>query len=228
MTAGVYVEVSGVMVANVMGKGTFTFPKDDQGKSVSTATNWSWHTDGTTDNITADNNNATGSWSLSIDESDRKSYTVSLASAVEVDNKTVEAVSLTLSNDKANVTNSMLLLPNETATTAWANSSDETKKGTYLAVKCTIWNKADVTSDGKTDTDVKLHEGWAVIPVSFTWNPGKRYIYTFVFGNGNGGVDGGNNDTPNPGEDPVLVPIDYTVTVDDFDKIVVDEIIMNK
>ena len=220
-----YVEISGVMVANVMGKGTFTFPKDVYGVSVSTNGNWTLH--GGTDTDTEDNANTTGSWVLSTDDGDRKSYTAALTSAVPVDNDNA-VVSLTLSNDKENVGNSMLLLPNETATTAWVNTDALTKKGTYLAVKCNIWNKANVSSSGKQSTDVKLHEGWAVIPVSFTWKPGKKYIYTFVFGNGNGGIDGGNSDTPTPNTDPVLVPIDYTVTVDDFDKIVVSDVTMNK
>ena len=48
---------------------------------------------------------------------------------------------------------------------------------------------------------------------------GKKYIYTFVFGEGNGGYDGGADpDDPSPSEEPVLTPITYTVTVDDFQK----------
>jgi hypothetical protein len=70
-----------------------------------------------------------------------------------------------------------------------------------------------------SESDVCLHSGWAVIPVSFDWEPGKKYIYTFVFGEGNGGYEGGEDpDSPTPGVDPVLTPITYTVTVDDFQK----------
>lgn len=226
-----YVEISGVMVANVMSKGTFTFPKNNTGESLSTSNNWTTHVtppavspDTDADNM--DNAYNVGSWTLSPSESDRKSYSVSFNPAIKVDNLNDDPISLTLSNDKESVTNSMLLLPNEIATDAWENTDP---KGTYLAVNCSIWNKAVVTTDGKTGNDVLLHQGWAVIPISFNWLPGNKYIYTFNFGNENGGIDGGTDpDTPTPGVNPVLVPISYTVTVDDFDKIVLDPTDMKK
>ena len=96
-------------------------------------------------------------------------------------------------------------------------------------VDCQIW-----------DGDVQL---WPVenttaevaIPVSeITWAQGKKYIYTFIFGEGGGYVpptdpddltpdpdspkpdpDKPDPDKPQPG-DPVLVGINFTVTVDDF------------
>ena len=52
------------------------------------------------------------------------------------------------------------------------------------------------------------------IPADFTWEQGKKYIYTFVFGKGNGGYD----PDPDPSDPatPVLVPITFDITVDDF------------
>ena len=89
--------------------------------------------------------------------------------------------------------------------------------GSYLAVNCKIYNVAGEAYN--STSDVCLHSGWAVIPVSFDWKPGKKYIYTFVFGEGNGGYEGGEDpDSPTPGVTPVLTPITYTVTVDDFQK----------
>lgn len=52
------------------------------------------------------------------------------------------------------------------------------------------------------------------IPVSaITWEQGKKYIYTFIFGEGGGYVPPTEDDDE---PEPVLVPISFTVTVDDF------------
>ena len=47
------------------------------------------------------------------------------------------------------------------------------------------------------------------------WKQGKRYVYTLIFGEG-GGFDPENPDPENPDPEPVLVPITFDVTVDDF------------
>ena len=77
-------------------------------------------------------------------------------------------------------------------------------------IKCKIRN---VAGDEVADDDVYL---WGTaseakelaIPVSLTWKQGVKYIYTFVFGEGIGGYD--------PEGEEVLVPITFSVTVDDF------------
>jgi hypothetical protein len=44
------------------------------------------------------------------------------------------------------------------------------------------------------------------------WKQGKRYVYTLIFGEG-----GGFNPDPDPeNPEPVLVPITFDVTVDNF------------
>ena len=44
---------------------------------------------------------------------------------------------------------------------------------------------------------------------------GKRYVYTLIFGEG-GGFNPENPDPENPDPEPVLVPITFDVTVDNF------------
>lgn len=99
--------------------------------------------------------------------------------------------------------------------TASAGASDVT--GSYLAVKCQIYN---VAGTDYANTDVCIYEGWAMIPAEFKWAQGNKYIYTFVFGEGDFGYNGGNGDTPTPTPTPdgekVLTAMNYTVTVDDF------------
>lgn len=142
--------------------------------------------------------------------------------------------------------NAMLLLPMEiegdkvVSTTPWkGNGLTGVQEGTYTAnkndgtlilVKCRIWNVAGdaVVKEGdKADVVLYENEGkttrWAAIPATFAWEQGKKYIYTLVFNNGNGGID------PDPDDPkPVLVKIDYTVDVDDFVQGANEDITMDK
>ncbi len=207
-----HVKITGVEVGQTPGVGVFTFPTD------ATDNNFVDHEQGKTHTY------ATGTWEVDTPTD----YTVKFP-AVEVagDNN---AVGLTLSTDVTgetrNFTNSMLLLPTD-PTEAWLSGGSATHSlriivggadsGTYLAVNCQIYNVAGNAYNASSD--VCIYNGWAVMPVSFDWKPGKKYIYTFVFGEGNGGYDGGEDpDGPTPGVTPVLTPITYTVTVDDFQK----------
>lgn len=52
-------------------------------------------------------------------------------------------------------------------------------------------------------------------PAAQVWKQGKRYVYTLIFGEG-GGFNPENPDPENPDPEPVLVPITFDVTVDNF------------
>ena len=191
-----HVEITGVRVGQTPGTGVFTYP------SVNTD-------DKFVDHEQAGNliNYTTGTWT----SSNPADYTATFTTVpVKGDSN---PVGLTLSTDASGETrdfaNSMLLIPAKT--TAWAPEDGTTYDGSYLAVNCNIYNVAG--SSYVPGSDICLHTGWAVIPVAFDWQPGKKYIYTFVFGEGNGGYE---DDPENP--EPVLTPISYTVTVDDFQK----------
>jgi hypothetical protein len=107
---------------------------------------------------------------------------------------------------KSNAINAtMLLLPQ--TTTAWVPNTPATyETGSYFIVNCKIFN---VAGDVYTNDDVCLHNGPVAIPASFSWEQGKKYIYTFVFGNSTGGYEPGTTN-------PVLTPIEFTLTIDDF------------
>ena len=87
----------------------------------------------------------------------------------------------------------------------------------YFVVKCKIWN-VENGATFNSGTDVCIYDGYAYIPVSVDWKPGKKYIYTFVFGGKNGGYDEDGND--------ILVPISFNVTVDDFTPVVKEDVNM--
>ena len=119
--------------------------------------------------------------------------------------------------------NALLLLPQTSI--AWNPETVPTpglegnaSNGSYFLVNCAIYNVAgdefvagDTPLWGTTDEHKQ-----AAIPVAINWEQGKKYIYTFIFGEG-GGYDPDDPDPEDPDKpDPVLIPITFEVTVDDF------------
>ena len=207
-----FVEIEGVSVCNAKNTGTFTFPftgvTDDNHQDA---------TEGAFD-FTA---GTQGTWSA---QSGKVNYTLAFTS---VGIKNTETKNLTAKDARETDANTLLLLPQNTSAWAVTGSSVTVKpadqNGAYFLVKCKIRNVANPSS-GVTDQDVYL---WGTkdeaqnvaVPAEFNWVQGKKYIITFVFGkDGNGGY---NPDPTTPGTkpEPVLVPISFTITVDDFAKV---------
>lgn len=206
--ANLYVEISGVDVVNVGNTNTFTFPSVDTDKNIVDH-----------EGATADYPAGADGWGTWAElTSGTASYAVAFdAVAVKGDN-TVVALTTTDDSEKPGEynANTMLLLPQ--TTTAWdAESKLGETSGSYFLVNCIIKNVKD-GSGVAGDDDVYL---WGAanapkklaIPVAFDWAQGKKYIYTLVFGEGNGGYE---PDPDDPTPDPVLVPITFNVSVDDF------------
>ncbi len=172
-----YVEVSGIKVCNVVNKGDFTYPEA---------------TPGTQDK---------GTWSLT---GEKVKYGVTFEPVALVGNAASDAVDLT--SAAADYNKAMLLLPQ--TTTAWVptvGEPAETQTGSYLLVDCEVYNVAGDAVD-KTN-DVCLYNKEVAIPLAFSWEQGKRYIYTLIFNHA--GYD------PNVPV-PALIPIEVDVRVDDF------------
>lgn len=221
-----YVVIAGVSVANVGGTNTFTFP------SVNTETNIDHPETGPGDDgvyeddefggITHDA--SWGTWGALTSGTEK--YAVTFGETPVRGNNTL--VSLTTKNEdgKEYNSNAMLLLPQ--TTTAWDPKANPLpgatgNTGSYLLVDCAIFN---VAGDDYAASDVCLWgepqgSGWTTkelaIPVAFDWQQGKKYVYTLVFGEGNGGYDPDPDPDPDPEDpDPVLVPITFEITVDEF------------
>lgn len=209
-----YVEVTGVRVGHGYVGGTLTFPSDDTFDNIP----------GHDQTGTADGVNR-GTWAFNKLEGDSiQRYDVNWDTPITV---TAEGVSLTATNDdgKEYSSNALMLMPTvnpvnpvspeadadgEGTLPAWDPTLNVGYNGTYIAVKCKIYNIADTTFDPATD--VELQDGYCVIPVKFNWEQGKKYTYTFVFGKeGNGGYE---DDPKKP--TPVLIPMSFEVTVDEF------------
>lgn len=224
--ANLYVEIAGVSVVNVGGTNTFTFPSAD------TETNIVDH-DENADGVYEDGefgsgisyNASWGTWDNLTSGTEK--YDVDFDKTSVPGNNTLVALTTANETDKEYNSNAMLLLPQKT--TAWDPEANPLpgatgNTGSYLLVDCAIFN---VAGDEYADGDVCLwgeqqESGWTTkelaIPVAFDWQQGKKYVYTLVFGKGNGGYDPDPEPDPDPeNPDPVLVPITFEITVDDFE-----------
>lgn len=219
--ANLYVEIAGVSVANVGGTNTFTFP------SKNTETNIDHpgvYEDDEFGSITYDD--SWGSWATLTQGAQQYDADFPKIVAVKGNNT---LVALTTANEgKEYNSNAMLLLPQKT--TAWDPETYSRpgatwgNTGSYLLVDCAIFNVAGTDYDAESDVCLwgKLQEGaWTTkelaIPVAFDWQQGKKYVYTLVFGEGNGGYNPDPDpEDPDPDPEPVLVPITFEITVDEF------------
>lgn len=204
----IYVEIYGVEVYNVQNQGTFTFPSETTATQV---------TDDTQTDYEA-TNKGIGTWS---GKTGKTSYKVEFDDPIVVSSDGANLNKLVDVTTGSDVTNAMVLLPQET--TAWdpatVGGTAEANTGSYIAVKCKVYNiaKGDgVHTDGDELVWAGKNEGgkgdWLGIPAAFDWDQGKKYIYTLVFGNGGGG----HIPDPNPDPDPEFVSIKFNVTVDEF------------
>lgn len=193
------VKIDGVRIAQLEWKGTLTYPTATTVADATAANTW-------------------GTWANTRTANENKKFY-----AAGITTQTIEAGQI---KELTTAGSGELLLMPQTLS-PWTVGTDNTEKKSYFLVDCQIW-----------DGDVQLwpiNDGTAevAIPVSeITWAQGKKYIYTFIFGEGGGYVpptdpddptdpdpndptDPDDPDKPQPG-DPVLVGINFTVTVDDF------------
>ncbi len=184
--------VKGVKIANIKKAGDFTYPAQatttqntsESGSIVAT-------TQGTWNNVTT-----AEKFSAGMD-----------ANGVTLDGKVETA------KDLSNATGALFMIPQ--ALTPWnpstigALNADNT--GVYFLLNCQILSGTNKDIQvWPSDADETFAE-IAVPANTLTWEQGKKYVYTFIFGEGAGYEPGEN---PNP--DPTLVGIDFTVTVDEF------------
>lgn len=173
--ASMSVDVNNITICNVKDAGEFTFPVAAEDKKAEEVVA-----------TTANNWNTTaGSYS--------NFKVVPFEAAVTV-NSTTDAEWL------SNTTNPIMLIPQ--ALTKWDVATAATKsiegadnaKQSYLKIDCII-----------KQNGVVLFSGDLYVPFGDSWEPGKRYIYTLIFGGGYD-VQG----------DPVLRPIEFDAEVTEW------------
>lgn len=203
--SNIYVKVSGVTVNNVYG-GTATYSVADVATTLDVYEDHEG-TVSTTDPVAA---GTRGTWS-GIGDNDKTNYTATFA-AVNVDKDQV-VKNLTEGTDgvKTSFNNAMLLFPQTLPGMNFKEVADgtaESNGGVYFTVHCEVYNIAGESYDAEKDVLITTQD--MCVPVTIDWKQGFKYVYTFIFG------DTSNGWTPDPDPKPVMVPIDFTVTVDDF------------
>ena len=216
-----YVEVSGVSIVNVGNTNTFAFPTANTDNNMEDTDH-----DGSFDYTINYEDGSWGKWNALTSGS--TVYPVDFETVkVEGTNTVVDLTANVMGDntvkDEFNK-NALLLLPQtstpwDPVTTPAPGLAGNASNGSYFLVNCTIYNVAGDVFDEEEDTPLwgttDAHEQ-AAIPVAINWEQGKKYIYTFIFGEG-GGYDPDDPDPEDPDKpDPVLIPITFEVTVDDF------------
>lgn len=224
------IEISGVRIAYIKGKGTFTFPEETTKTHLSSDTHYLTEEDATW-----------GKWNL-VDDS----FTYTKATTVYNVGRTGRGNFLTLEGktDEAQLISTdeaswLQVLPQEV--TGWDPVSDprNDKNGAYFLVQCYIYQK--VKNSAGEDVWASLfagriskfsYPGEVAIPFNARWRQGTTYVYTFVFGDGAGwyppqpttpiedpgkvpGVTPPKHPDPDKGV-PVLNSIKFSVTVDEY------------
>ena len=198
-----------VKVVNVVKGGEFTYPK-------SSTTTQNTSESGT---ITA---GTQGSWQLLSGDGSTETYAAGTDAAgveLETKDKVYDLTTTTGTGESKVYTGALFLMPQDL--NPW-NISDKSNNGggSYFLVNCQLKN---VSGDDEVQLWPSEANGYdyVAIPTSdIKWEQGKKYIYTFIFGEGGGYVPPVDpedpDEEPEDGGDPVLVPITFDVTVDVF------------
>ena len=235
----VYVEIEEIALMNAATSGTFTLPTGDN----TTSPNFVEHNQAGTVTPQPSTGLGTWALTYNTANKANRSYTAScLTSDSQLTALTPGKETWTNLTDNTNETNgthtaikqSLLVLPQTKYTGEGAKDNNlkayvpkktdgtyqplSTAGGACIAIKCKIRNISTAGATIAGDNDVYL---WGsktaaadlVVPVDFTWEQGKKYIYRINFSKlGHGGYN------PEDGHE-VLVPIKLDVTVDDFAKV---------
>ena len=186
--------VKGVKIANIKKAGDFTYP------SQSTTTQY---TSGSSSIVAT----TQGTWS------NVSTTTTFEAGITELTLDGVKDAQNLTTTDEDVYTGALFMIPQEL--TAWDPSTtgalNSSNTGVYFLLDCQILSGTNRNIQvWPSDADETFAE-IAVPANTLTWEQGKKYVYTFIFGEGAGYEPGEN---PNP--DPTLVGIDFKVTVDEF------------
>lgn len=137
-------------------------------------------------------------------QSDWKYQSLSYTCGLTVINKGVDEPKITIGTEATDISTRtpMFLIPQKL--TAWDtshNKKDEadTKKQSYLSIECKISINDSYYCGSESGY------GTLYVPFEANWQPGKRYVYTLIFG---GGYDENGN--------PILQPINFDANVEEW------------
>ncbi|MDE6498958.1 MAG: fimbrillin family protein [Muribaculaceae bacterium] len=157
----------------------------------------------------------TGSFSFATNEWTLDDWHDTFVYESSCDTITLESTPASVMGESGNA----MLIPQ--TLTAWMakNDPDNVARGAYLSVALNISTPEGVQIYPFPSDKIKDASGnprkfaWASIPLSGTWEQGKKYIYILDFTDGAGNVD---PDDPTPGEPVLGGAIKFTVNVEDW------------
>lgn len=193
------VNIKSIHIGNIRVAGIFTFPGADDDPSAD-----NWDTNG--EMTDRDKNEflvhpkLESAASLTWNEEENKANTVMISSTANV------MMPIPQELVKWN-TNKPIVAGDNTASGTSAKADGES----YLHIRCQI-KKNDTYYVGKEGTADEDY-GDVYVPFAAKWEPGKRYIYTLVFG---GGYDAGGK--------PILTPVKITADQTDWENSVGSEV----
>ena len=203
------VSIKDVKVVNVVKGGDFTYP-------TSSTTTQNTSESGT---ITA---GTQGTWTLLSTGNYKETYAAGTnAGGVELTtkNQVYDLTTTTGTGESKVYTGALFLMPQELDPWNLKGKSDN-NGGSYFLVNCQLKNVSGNDEVQLWPSEADGYDYVAIPTSDIEWEQGKKYIYTFIFGEGGGyipPVDPEDPDEePEDGGDPVLVPITFDVTVDEF------------
>ena len=183
--------VKGVKIANIKKAGDFTYPN--------TTTSGPVTADGTITSATQ------GLWA-----SVQTPVTFE-AGVTELTLDGVQDAKDLTTTEEGVYTGSLFMIPQNLTPWVPKDEGSETTNNVYFLLDCQIFSgdnrDVQVWPENATLTSAEV----AIPAKSLNWEQGKKYVYTFIFGDGAGYIPG-----PNPDPDPTLIGIDFDVTVDEF------------
>ena len=162
------VQIESIKLNNIMGKGTFTFPK----KTTTAITQSNTYEDAAEDETF-------GTWTLSTNASDLQYPTI------EFDTKTVPTDGTTIDLTSVADGTAMLLMPQVLAennyTYDYEGGSTTVQVSPTLSISCKIYN---VSGEDKVQVFGSSNHFSTLrnIPFEGTWQQGRKYTYTLIFG----------------------------------------------
>lgn len=176
-TSNLKFEITGMKIVNVDGSATFTY--NDLAKDA-TPTPGDGNTDGSGTLIVGDWTGNTDAYTTSY----TTSFTTNTISTKQESSLFLNA-SGTIGTEDESL--HMILIPQTTAdaTTSYSEATEAAPySGSYIALKLVI---KDATNDiviADASQDVSSKNKWAMWPVKFAWEPGKKYTYTIDLAGG--------------------------------------------
>lgn len=162
------VQIESITLNDIMGKGTFTFPTETT-KAITQSNTYE----------DAAEDETFGTWTLSTNASDLQDPTI------KFDTKTVPTDGTTIDLTSVDDGTAMLLMPQVLAENNYTydngGNSETYSESPSLSIKCKIYNISDgdkVQVFGSYDNSNTLRN----IPFEGTWQQGRKYTYTLIFG----------------------------------------------